>query len=127
MSSLVGLVVLAVRVGRGVYQRVEGDRIPTADEKKAEKQTKKLDKEAMKRGTVQDRIAALNAHIHLETLREARHRRLLALYQEKGNMQKTQEEERELREILSRKELYMQQLTEATHGRQDISPPAYQS
>jgi len=135
MSSLVGLTVMVVRVGLGAYRKVKGDRIPTEDEKKAEKQTKKLDKEAMKRGTVQDHIAALNAHVHLETLREARHRRLLALYLDKGDMQKVQEEERELDEILKRKEGYLQQLNAAKNGTRVVQgqqtewqtlPPAYQ-
>jgi uncharacterized protein YpuA (DUF1002 family) len=126
MSSLAGLIGLGVKVGLGVYRKVKGDTIPSAEEKSAEKQTKKLDKQVEKRGTPQDKLAALNAHIHLETLREARHRRLLAHYQEKGDMQKAHEEEVELAAILKRKEGYLQQLhasSATTHNTRAMQQP----
>lgn len=73
--------------------RVQSEAVASYAEKSQAKAVHDLDKRAMISGLPADRVAALEAHLRLEALREKRHCRLLAALQKAGATRAAEVEE----------------------------------
>jgi hypothetical protein len=104
-------IMVVKKVAGGVSKARAGDSLPSSAETKLEKRLVKLDRNA--HNSPADRRAALEAHLKLETLREERHLRLLAKYQQEGDSVQVQQQESILQGIREMKRMYMQQMQQA--------------